>query len=292
MATASQRLHEAFDEAHLPLKVAHSTAEFSSRRGQMSATSSFMMDIRKEKSKGKNEFAQKFVIHPGGASIDIVDTDAALRQLILKVNEGEEGVPSFITFETRQWNSTTRKFMTRMNKQEVQASSRRFLIGMDELHCFFAELPKNSRCDTIKHAHEALRPKELRNTSEYKRQGEWFLVPVHDSQLLQKLETIVSSHARRAEVLSSSVNTRALDGANTSTSAYYRNTGLRGGAGKWPGKGRPHVCSEVLHWNQMEFCRGSLQHPDHRTRSLSNWHRVFRNTEEATADVKGQSWVD
>jgi hypothetical protein len=265
--TVTQSLHSAFDEAGLPLVVAQTPQSFS--RGLVGNVDSFLMDIRHEKKRSKSDFADYFLLYPGsGNQVSVLATDSKAKQLIVQVEEQERQV----RWMTRKYNFARHKWEEVYNTQKVEASIRRWLIGMDELHCFFAELPKTARCDTIKHAHEALKPKELRNKREgsgaYKRQGEWFLVPVSDDE-----QTILDDMVTKLTPID-----------------YRWNVPLTGMMP--PGKGRPHMCDEVMHWNGNEYARGRLQHPDHRTRTLNVWHRVYRNTEVQTANIRGQTWVD
>jgi len=67
---------------------------------------------------------------------------------------------------------------------------------------------------------------------------------------------------------------------------------LRLNGGISNGKGRAHIVSENVIVDNVRFVRGSVKHPDHKTKFFKNWVRVFSNSEKTTEKLKGVSWVD
>lgn len=283
MLTSLHDLRTAFDTAGLPLKLTQNFKEFNKNlvQGQLS----FLFDIQRGRRKGKNEFSSQFVMYPGdGTDVRVLSVDPRRKQLVLQVDETAETADDQreVQFMERTFNHRKMQFEQRLRRQLVKAQVRRFLVGEDEQHLFFAQLPKNAASDTVEQAHVSLKPKELRNKREgsgaYKRQGEWFLERASDHDIC-KIEEALCTHQQG----SSSIRRRL---------EMYRKQWRLTGNLPVAGKGRPHICDEVAIFNGVEYARGNLRHPDHRTRHLHTWHIVRRNTETMDSTIKGQTWVD
>ncbi len=89
----------------------------------------------------------------------------------------------------RDWN-----YSAKVTARVAKTTTNHYLIGMDETHHFVAPLP--SKAESVKEAHELLRPKRIAKTS--LRQGEWFFTPCTE-KTCELLETKV--HLLRTRVL-------------------------------------------------------------------------------------------
>jgi len=226
-----------------------------------------LMDILKQNHKGKNERNEYFLLHLGNARVEVLSIDDKLKQLVLLVQEEET------TFTVEEFYHDSAHIQhKRIITKTTPAIVRRFLIGMDELHLFIAPLKKSA--NTVKEAHDSLKPKNLRSKIKgtFKRQGEWFLVPC-SNQELDEIE-------------------RKLDSRNGQTDAQslVRISYSKGLGYVERSRGREHKADEVVVLDgTREFARGNLLHPDHATVKLRDWHRVFKNAEDTSSNIKGMS---
>eukprot|EP00182_Erythrolobus_australicus_P006292 CAMPEP_0185831372 /NCGR_PEP_ID=MMETSP1353-20130828/1452_1 /TAXON_ID=1077150 /ORGANISM="Erythrolobus australicus, Strain CCMP3124" /LENGTH=264 /DNA_ID=CAMNT_0028529425 /DNA_START=86 /DNA_END=880 /DNA_ORIENTATION=- len=258
---ARRRLRDGFDDAQLPVKVCATAQDFS--KHLVDSGGAFLMDIDKSrKSRGKNERNEVFKVFMGHEDngIELLDTDRALRQAVLRVHEPEHA----IRVQQNVWSHAERKFKVVETTHTTIESQRWFLLGMDEMHLFVAQLDRPA--STVAQARANLRPKSLRNrnAATFKRQGEWFLTPV-DRSTAARLD--------------------ALD-----PRSIKHNVGL--GTTHSGLTGRPHVVSSLAVLDNVEYALGDVCHPDHKTKTLSQWHRVAKNTETAAPSIKGLRWVD
>ena len=286
---SARRLREDLESAGLHCRVVDDPRDFSTR--VRADTESFLMDIRKQ-SRARNERREMFVIYPGVQSdVQIMDVKPDIHQAVLRVSEPERS----FEIRERKWNRERRKFDETVRIQTTPAGTRRYLVGTDELHLFFAELRLPAH--GVRAAHSTLKPKDLRNAdrSQYKRQGEWFLIPATDAEV-SKLDGHggISARERAAAGPSRPADGRGRPRVSVAAGipAFFRSTALTGMLPR--GRGRPHVADEVARMDGKEFARGNVRHPDHRTKKLHTWHRVERNTEASTASVATQNatWVD
>ena len=248
-------LCERFARAGVPLRLARTPHEFDRRLIVPQPDALFMVDVRRDRTRrGPREF---ILLHHGSrVEVSALAVDRHLRQLVLGVNEPET---KLVTLE---WNEGLRKSIP--VQHVVPASSRRFLIGMDERHLFVC--PLQQKASSVHEAHQKLMPPAVQRALRLgpKRQGEWFFVPVQNSEVLEKIT---------AEV--------ALMGA----------TRRRGIGGESRGR-RAHVADEQLRLGEDTFVRGRVRHPDHHVLELRGWHRLYRNTERVDGQIKGMTWVD
>jgi hypothetical protein len=168
---------------------------------------------------------------------------------------------------------------------------RRFLCGHDERHWFVAGVA--SRVSTVRAAKQALIPAEIwervkqlppdqvlnRNNAAFKRQGEWFFVPVTEpmkpsiifrDEPLQRdgrsKPHICQQLCREGGELVYLVDGRVL------TQAEYKRRRPND-----PGYASRSVQTRMR--NPRVYARGYIRHPDHATVVLHEWHRVFMNAE-------------
>lgn len=228
------------------------------------------LDVREDRHGGR------FVIRlPEEAAVEVLNRDTAGRHLVLMVRDG--------------------------------AGKSRFLCGHDERHWFVAAIPDAAtNVVTVAQAKAALQPPEVRRLAEklrpkrrfqrhtprFKRQGEWFFVPVGDftppealilrneplSRGRGKFHQMQYAYRTRGEVLYVS-------------SQYPR--GLK------PAKFE--ALSESVrrrqNWRQMigdadVFAAGRITHPDHDTLVLRGWHRVLMNTERGARAMRQVAFLD
>src|ERR1700757_4954828 len=126
------------------------------------------LDVRADH---KGEFFE--IVRPPGAEVEVavLDVQPADRHLLLLVREGKD--------------------------------KSKFLCGHDERHWFVAGIPESAPVGTVRQAKEALKPAEVqtaqarlrlnakarsrRKNAAYRRQGEWFFLPVADMAVDEKL---------------------------------------------------------------------------------------------------------
>ena len=130
-------------------------ADHPSRRGRSSGAVS--LDVQTDR---KGEFFE--IVRRPEAEITVLDVQPADRHLLLLVREGKD--------------------------------KSKFLCGHDERHWFVAGIPESAPVGTVRQAKESLKPAEVltaqagkrlraearnrRKNAAYRRQGEWFFLPV------------------------------------------------------------------------------------------------------------------
>jgi hypothetical protein len=248
MQTAIQ---DKFRSIDLPLRLAESPREFSRRILDREASTLFMIDIRTRRGRIR---PQEYVLLYCGekTTTRVIDVDRRHRQVLLDVHEPSSRLT------TVRWDG---KRSLRVEEEIiVKASQRRILVGMDESQLFICPLEK--RASSVKEAHRKLAPEEVdraRHSLKVKRQGEWFFVPVRNSDKLRQI-----GEACAAGEFSSDAPITAA--------------------------GRPHRVEQLVEIDYERYSMGKVRHPDHRTLRLESWHRVFRNTEEVMVRPTGVTW--
>lgn len=137
-----------------------------------------------------------------------------------------------------------------------------FLVGMDETAHFICQLP--TQVSTVDEAHDVLKPAEVKRTkADWKRQGEWFFVPVGNQSLIKQLNARITD----AEF-------RPLEG------------GRRSGNGWWGGSSHQGL---VLNYERKQYVLGTImdrRKGHHKPLILPDWHRVIRNREVAVPEIE------
>jgi hypothetical protein len=173
----------------------------------------------------------------------------------------------------------------------------RFLCGHDERHWFAAAVA--DRVSTVRDAKRSLLPKELRDAGlsdrtistrhndTFKRQGEWFFVPIHEGLLrargqfgtVLKDEPLLRNRNAKPHLCSEVVR------FGGTPVVLYRGTeytlkawddflaALRASGERLIGR----VLNVVK--DPEVYVRGQVRHPDHATLVLRGWHRVHANAE-------------
>lgn len=110
------------------------------------------------------------------------------------------GAEIHITKE-KETNKIIYMYYHRIGQVLLEYKGRYFICGMDEGRYFVSELPKKAK--SIEDAFMVLMPKTVRTLAnkgvEYKRQGEWFFIPVKDTTI--KIPTIKVKDQLRMEPL-------------------------------------------------------------------------------------------
>ncbi len=186
----------------------------------------------------------------------------------------------------------------------------RVLMGHDEREWFLAGLPESQRVTTVRQAMEALKPDDVkvsqarhgvktrnlnkRRNGGFKRQGEWFFIPVHglpaSSELVHRNEPLQRG-AGKPHIAQFLVRTGGRTG-------YVRSWG-----GKvyeqeeWhslikEGRGGNPRSWQIVTIEPEIYVRGRVRHPDHKTVDLPGWHRVLPNTEQESGTFLSIAYVD
>jgi hypothetical protein len=183
----------------------------------------------------------------------------------------------------------------------------RFLCGHDERAWFVAAVPGTA--STIAQAKEALKPpevrvaqtaacvsgrkKNLRKNDAFRRQGEWFFVPVPALAVEPKLvlhNEPIRRGAGKAHILEQAYRT---GGERLYVHAKYPN----GVSEKQyirilARKDTTRASWRVMVRNAAVYGRGAVRHPDHKTITLHDWHRVLMNTETQTRSMANVAFLD
>lgn len=127
-----------------------------------------------------------------------------------------------------------------------KATAMHFLVGMDETHNFISPLPR--RANSVKEAHEMLRPKEIK--AKTLRQGEWFFKPCGEITK-KRIEKAISEDPRI-------LGNRVLELHSA------------------------HSARSAVQLNKKTYARGYIidRRPGrHKPLFLPDWHEVVRNKE-------------
>jgi hypothetical protein len=253
-----------------PLKVADRPSRRSLTAGLIS------LDVQTDR---KGEFFE-IVRQPGAeAEIAVLDVQPADHPLLLLVREGKD--------------------------------KRKFLCGHDECHWFVAGVPEAAPVGTVRQAKEALKPSEVQSTqatkglrakartrrknAAYVRQGEWFILPVADMAVDDKLvlrdEPLRRGNGgkpHRAEFCYRTggetvyVCSRHPNGATGSQYKVILASSPKAKAWGW----------RTMRRNPGVYVKGPICHTDHRTITLHSWHRVVMNTEGQSKAMRNVAFLD
>jgi hypothetical protein len=238
--------------------------------------SALSLDVQADR---KGEFFE-IAPQPGSeAEVAVLDVQPADRHLLLLVREGKD--------------------------------KSKFLCGHDERHWFVAGIPESASVGTVRQAKEALKPTEVqvaqarqglrakarnrRKNSAYRRQGEWFFLPVPDFVVDEKF--IIRNEPLR----------RGNGGKPHWADLCYRT----GGETVYVCSRHPNGVTEVQYksilartpkakgwgWTTMRrnpgvYVKGRIRHADHATITLHGWHRVLMNTEGQSRAMRNVAFLD
>ena len=184
----------------------------------------------------------------------------------------------------------------------------KWLMGHDERDWFVAAVPENRPVSSVQTAKQALKPtavvaaeervgvkpgkRQKRKNEARKRQGEWFLVPVSNLKVDEKL-ILKNEPLRRGR------------GKPHMAEELYR----VGGETVYVGIGYPNGISVKAYENMSVderknknfrpmtrnpkvYVRGAIRHSDHKTLKLDCWHEVYLNTESESFAMKHLAFLD
>lgn len=231
------------------------------------------LDIGRGRSKADEHF--RAFLGARDNRVEVLGVDSDLEQLVLMIHEPRR------RFELETWKAEAERTGERIVRTKgrravierfTDSRKRHFLCGMDEQHCFIAQLPEP--VSSVQRAHDVLKPTDYETLSRRAqrhviRQGEFFFAPLSGDELKRYAQLGQKVHVSRS-------------------------TGIAAAAG-WTRVGRQHVASEV--WpvdsvNRIVLVRGHVHHPDHKTLHFGEWVRVLQNREAIDRPVPGVLWVD
>ncbi|HEX2747517.1 MAG TPA: hypothetical protein VHM91_05900 [Verrucomicrobiales bacterium] len=184
----------------------------------------------------------------------------------------------------------------------------RFLCGHDEREWFVAAVPGNA--STVADAKEALKPAEVRaaqaqaglnreaaqrrKNEAFIRQGEWFFMPapglVVDAKRVLHHEPI-----RRSGGKAHMVETLYRTGGEAIYYSEAKRKILTVPQYRALLRQRPQTVKEdwrIMQRNMAAYGRGTVRHPDHRTITLHDWHRILMNTESQAPAMQHVAFLD
>ena len=266
------------DQEHLESKFARIGArmKLTVPRGRWAEVASIRLDIKSDRDGEFFEVASP----PGGeAVVEVLDVQPVDRHLLLLVRQrGEKS---------------------------------KFLCGHDERHWFVAAVPESASVGTVRAAKEALKPPEVREVqarkrvgssagnrrknAAFRRQGEWFFLPVPGFAVNEKLvlpnEPLTRGNGGKPHWAEFCYRTGGETvyvcsrHPNGVTEAQYK--GILGGNSKAKGWGW-----RTMLRNPGVYVRGRVRHADHATITLHDWHRVLMNREGESKAMKNVAFLD
>lgn len=169
----------------------------------------------------------------------------------------------------------------------------KFLCGHDERHWFVAAIPETSAVSTVKQAKESLKPsqvirrelatalpekaKHTRKNDAWKRQGEWFFIPVDvkpGKNLIRKNEPFNRGFGKfhyAEEAFRFGGKTVYVSGQKIMTPDEFN--ALKEDERRKLGSAR------IMQEGATLYVRGRITHSDHKTLKLDGWHEVAMNEE-------------
>ncbi len=186
----------------------------------------------------------------------------------------------------------------------------KFLCGHDERHWFVAAVPEAAPVGTVRQAKEALKPLEVqtaqrrlglradagnrRKNAAYRRQGEWFFLPVPGFRAEEK-RVLHNEPLRRGNGKPHWVEFCYRTGGETVYVCPRHPNGVTAATYQRILTGNPRA--KAWGWRPMlrnagVYARGRVRHTDHKTIVLRGWHRVLMNTEGQAAAMKNVAFLD
>jgi hypothetical protein len=240
------------------------------------ASGAITLDVREDKDGEYFEVVKSPAADPEVAVLDVQPTD---RHLLLLVREGAE--------------------------------KQKFLCGHDERHWFVAAIPETAPVGTVLQAKEALKPSAVRaaqgreglraearnrrKNAAYRRQGEWFFLPVKAMQVDEKLvlrnERLSRGNGGKPHWVDFCYRT----GGETVYVCRRHSSGVTEREYHQIITANPNAISwgwRTMRRNMQVFVRGRVRHADHRTIVLQGWHAVLMNTEAQAKAMRNVAFLD
>ena len=196
-----------------------------------------------------------------------------------------------------------------LTQADATAEKNKFLCGHDERHWFVAAVPGRSVA-TVRSAMEALKPpgvvareaqvglsarrRNRRKSEAFRRQGEWFFVPVIglkvDPKLVLQNEPVARSgskaHWLDFAYRSGGETVYVLDRYPSGLiERQYREVLARNPKARaWPWR--------TMRRNPALYAKGRVRHPDHATIVLHDWHQVLMNRESEAPAMRHVAFLD
>jgi hypothetical protein len=187
----------------------------------------------------------------------------------------------------------------------------KFLCGHDERHWFVAAIPEDAPVGTVLQAKEALKPSEVRaaqgreglragarncrKNAAYRRQGEWFFLPVEgmrvDENRVLRNEPLSRGNGGKPHWVDfcyrsggEAVYVCRRHPRGVTENEYHRILTANPNAKSWGW--------QTMRRNMAVYVRGRVRHADHRTIVLNDWHSVLMNTEAESKAMKNLVFLD
>ena len=188
---------------------------------------------------------------------------------------------------------------------------RKFLCGHDERHWFVAAIPESAPVGTVRQAKEALKPSDVRaaqgrtglkgnarnrrKNAAYRRQGEWFFLPVKDMHVDERYvlrnEPLSRGNGSKPHWVEFCYRTGGetvyvcrRHRSGVSEIEYFRILAANPNAKAWGW--------QTMRRNMGVYVRGRVRHDDHRTIVLRDWHAVVMNTEAQAKAMQNVVFLD
>jgi len=186
----------------------------------------------------------------------------------------------------------------------------KFMCGHDERRWFVAAVPESAPVGTVLQAKEALKPTEVRTAqgrqgvraearnrrknAAFRRQGEWFFLPVPDFRV-DESRVLRDEPLRRGNGKPHWVEFCYRTGGETVHVCPRHPNGVPASAYQRILTANPHA--KAWGWQSMlrnagVYVRGRVRHADHATIVLHGWHRVLLNTEAQAAAMRNVAFLD
>lgn len=199
-----------------------------------------------------------------------------------------------------------RHLLLLVRRDEPERHLDRFLCGHDEREWFVAAVP--GRVSTVTDAMESLKPSEVhtaqakaglkarqrkaRKNRAFRRQGEWFFIPVPG---LKPDFILRDEPIRRGGGKPHFVEMLYREGGTLVYVCSQHPNGVS--EGEYRRLLRENPSRSKWGWRRMQrdanvYARGQVRHPDHRTITLSEWHRVLMNTETRSSTMRQVAFLD
>jgi hypothetical protein len=234
------------------------------------------LDVRSD---GDGEFFE--IRSPrAGANVEVLDVQSGDRHLLVLVREG--------------------------------SAKHKFLCGHDERHWFVAAVPESAPVGTVRAAKEALKPADVqaaqaraglpardrnrRKNAVFRRQGEWFFLPVPAGWSINEMYVLRNepiSRGRGSKPHWAEFCYRV--GGQTLYVCSRYPQGLD--AGRYQRLLEKDPQAKTWGWRAMQrvaevYVRGRISHADHKTITLPGWHRVLMNTEHQARAMRNVAFLD
>jgi hypothetical protein len=195
-------------------------------------------------------------------------------------------------------------------KGEAGSRKDRFLCGHDEREWFVAAVPGTA--STVLQAKEALKPApvkwaqarkglnarqaNMRHNAAFRRQGEWFFLPVEqsvvvDPKLILRREPISRGGGSKPHLVE--------EVYRQGGEVVYVCDRYPGGLSKLHYESiiKRDAKAKRLNWREARrnagvFARGAVRHPDHATIVLRDWHQVIMNAENEAPSMRSLAFID